>query len=89
MNDISLYISCKIKAETALSVAISNTSQAQKELEINALSFERKKLEDIKKILHEYVLLEIAEHAKAIEIFTKAFHEISFINVNSDLSVRE
>lgn len=49
--------------------------------------FEKKKLQDVKSVLQDYVLTELSFHAKAIELFTKAYQDLNRINVEDDLEV--
>lgn len=49
--------------------------------------FEKKKLEDIKSVLQDYVLTEISFNAKSLELFTKAFQDLQNISIEDDVEV--
>lgn len=72
-------------AETELLKASADVSRTMKGLEEQMNIFEKKKLEDIKSILQDYALTELSFHAKAIELFTKAFQDLQNISVEDDL----
>lgn len=72
-------------AETELLKASAEVSRTMKGLEEQINVFEKKKLEDIKSILQDYVLTELSFHAKSIELFTKAYQDLDKINVEDDL----
>lgn len=57
------------------------------ELEEQTNAFEKRKLHDIKNALLEFIKIEIAFHAKALESFTKSYQEINEIDEENDLKV--
>lgn len=50
--------------------------------------FERRKLQQLKSLLSDFVLIEMTFHAKAVELLTVAHQQISDINDKADLEVR-
>lgn len=72
-------------AETELLKASAEVSRTMKGLEEQMNIFEKKKLEDVKSVLQDYVLIELSFHTKAIELFTRAFQDLQGINVEDDL----
>lgn len=72
-------------AETELLKASAEVSRSMKGLEEQMNIFEKKKLEDIKSILQDYVLTEISFNAKSLEMFTKAFQDLQNISVEDDV----
>ncbi|KAL7643238.1 UNVERIFIED_CONTAM: hypothetical protein RMT77_006529 [Armadillidium vulgare] len=47
--------------------------------------FEEKKIEDLKNILLDFIKTELAFHSKSVELFTKAYGEVSRIKSEEDL----
>ena len=63
-------------------------ADALKEMEQTIDSFEKHKLEDTKSILTDFVLINQKYHAKALELFTSAYQDISEIDEKKDLQVK-
>ncbi|CAH1991213.1 unnamed protein product [Acanthoscelides obtectus] len=74
-----------IQAETDLVKATAEVSKSIHNLEEKTTRFEKQKLHDIKKILLDFISVEIGYHAKALEIFTKAYNDVNSINEERDL----
>lgn len=49
--------------------------------------FEKKKLKDIKTVLLDFIKIELALHAKAIDIYTNAYNDMSEVDEEQDLEV--
>jgi hypothetical protein len=62
-------------------------SRVVKGLEEQIDSFEKQKLHDLKKILMNFVTVQLSFHAKAVELFTKAYQDVAEINEAQDLHV--
>ena len=62
-------------------------SRVVKGLEEQIDSFEKQKLRDVKSILLNFVTIELSYHAKAVELYTKAYQDIAEINELQDLEV--
>ena len=62
-------------------------SRVVKGLEEQIDSFEKQKLHDVKSIFLDFVLIELGFHAKAVELFTKAYQDIVEIDEAKDLEV--
>lgn len=58
-----------------------------KNLEKQTETFEKQKLRDIKTILLDFIQTEMSLHAKALEILTTAYHNISNIDEQLDFQV--
>lgn len=86
MEDVSL-VNRQTLAETELLKASAEVSRTMKGLEEQMNIFEKKKLDDVKSVLQDYVLIELSFHTKAIELFTKAYRDLNNINVEDDLEV--
>uniref|UniRef100_A0A0A9YIY6 Protein FAM92A1 n=2 Tax=Lygus hesperus TaxID=30085 RepID=A0A0A9YIY6_LYGHE len=73
-----------MKAEGELVDACSKVSKLQGSLEEYALSFERSKLTDLKRILHDFLRAELSFHIGAVESFSKALADVDNINIDVD-----
>ncbi|XP_064611124.1 CBY1-interacting BAR domain-containing protein 1-like [Liolophura sinensis] len=73
------------KAETALQKASVDASRTSKSLEQQMDNFEKKKLKDLKKVLSDFVNIELHFHAKALELYTNCFKGLASINEDEDL----
>uniref|UniRef100_A0A1B6ESM4 BAR domain-containing protein n=1 Tax=Cuerna arida TaxID=1464854 RepID=A0A1B6ESM4_9HEMI len=73
------------KAETELIKAKSEVSRNQKALEEQIDLFEKRKLKDIKTALLDFIKIELALHAKAVELYTQAYNSMSEVDEEQDL----
>lgn len=74
-------------AESELMKATAELARNQKALEEQMDLFEKKKLNDIKTVMLEFIKMELAFHSKAVEFFTKAYKDVAQINEEHDLEV--
>lgn len=51
--------------------------------------FERRKLQQLKTLLSNFVVIEMTFHAKAVELLTAAYRQIEDINDKADLDVSD
>ncbi|ELT91785.1 hypothetical protein CAPTEDRAFT_177557 [Capitella teleta] len=72
-------------AKNDLQRAQVDVSYTTKQLEEEMDSFEKKKLEDIKKILVDFVNVEMVFHAKALEMYTQCHRALTSMNEEEDL----
>lgn len=63
-------------------------SRVVKGLEEQIDSFEKRKLHDLKTLLLDFVAIELSFHAKALELLTKAYQDVTEIDEVKDLEVR-
>uniref|UniRef100_A0A673KLN2 Protein FAM92A1 n=1 Tax=Sinocyclocheilus rhinocerous TaxID=307959 RepID=A0A673KLN2_9TELE len=75
------------KAESELQRATMEATRTTRQLEETIDDFEKQKIRDIKKILGEFVTVEMAFHAKALEIYTTAYQHIQNVDEEGDLEV--
>ncbi|TSK28198.1 Protein FAM92A [Bagarius yarrelli] len=75
------------RAETELQRATMDATRTTQLLEETIDLFERQKIRDIKKIFGEFVTVEMAFHAKALEMYTTAYQHISNVDEEADLEV--
>ncbi|KAG1675013.1 Protein FAM92A-A [Nymphon striatum] len=72
-------------AETDLMRASTEASRYSEILLEQMDKFEKRKLSDVKRILLDFIKIEMSYHAKALELFTKANGSILSINEDDDL----
>ncbi|XP_033626877.1 protein FAM92A-like [Asterias rubens] len=73
------------QAESKLQRANVDASRSNKNLEDQMDSFERKRLQDLKNMLSEFVKIEMLFHAKALEVHTEAWQHLHAISDEDDL----
>lgn len=56
-------------------------------LEKQTETFEKQKIRDVKSVLIDFIQIEMSLHAKALEILTAAYQDISNIDEQSDFQV--
>ncbi|CAL1584646.1 unnamed protein product [Knipowitschia caucasica] len=74
-------------AESELQRATMDATRITRHLEETIDDFEKQKIRDIKKIFGEFVNIEMAFHAKALELYTVAFQSIQSVDEEADLEV--
>ncbi|XP_035446566.2 CBY1-interacting BAR domain-containing protein 1 isoform X2 [Spodoptera frugiperda] len=72
-------------AESELLKASAEMSRTAKGLSEQTEFFERRKLQQLKTLLSDFVMIEMTFHAKAVELLTVAYQQISDINDKADL----
>lgn len=72
-------------AETKLQKATVEAKRACENIEEQMDQFEQRKVTDLKRILKDFIQTELAFHAKAVELYTKAYNQISNIEEEEDL----
>ncbi|KAG2464944.1 FA92A protein, partial [Polypterus senegalus] len=75
------------RAESNLQRATMNATRTTLQLEEAIDEFEKKKIKDIKTIFTEFITIEMAFHAKALEVYTTAFHHIQDVEEDEDLQL--
>lgn len=75
------------QAESELQRATMDATRTTRQLEETIDDFEKQKIQDIKKILGEFVTVEMAFHAKALEIYTTAYQNIQNVDEEGDLEI--
>ncbi|XP_071958711.1 CBY1-interacting BAR domain-containing protein 1-like [Antedon mediterranea] len=73
------------QAESKLQKATVDASRSNRALEEQMDSFEKKKMQDIKTILHEFLTVEMLFHSKCLEVYTNAWQSINSISDDDDL----
>ncbi|KAK3524950.1 hypothetical protein QTP86_011478 [Hemibagrus guttatus] len=62
-----------------------DATRTTRQLEETIDLFERQKIRDIKKIFGEFVTVEMAFHAKALEVYTTAYQHVKNVDEEADL----
>ncbi|XP_054620513.1 CBY1-interacting BAR domain-containing protein 1 [Dunckerocampus dactyliophorus] len=75
------------QAESELQRATMDATRTTRQLEETMDEFEKQKIRDIKKILCDFVTVEMSFHAKALEFYTLAYQSIQIVDEEEDLKV--
>ncbi|XP_028812564.1 protein FAM92B-like isoform X3 [Denticeps clupeoides] len=75
------------EAEMNAHNASMNASRNTKKMEETIMDLQRQKLEDIKKIFSEFIMVEMLFHAKALEVYTHTFQNLETMDVEKDLEL--
>uniref|UniRef100_A0A8C6NY48 CBY1 interacting BAR domain containing 1 n=1 Tax=Nothobranchius furzeri TaxID=105023 RepID=A0A8C6NY48_NOTFU len=75
------------QAESELQRATMDATRTTKQLEEAIDKFELQRIRDIKKVFSEFVTVEMAFHAKALESYTMAFQSIQSVDEEAGLEV--
>lgn len=73
------------QAEKEYLSAVNESRESSRALENKMELFEAQKLSEIKKVLLEFIKIEMVFHSKALELYTEAYNTVSEINVDSDM----
>lgn len=71
--------------ETDLQRASVDASRTTKNLEQQSDKFELEKLQDAKKIMTDFVMIEMAFHAKALEVYSQCYQSLNNLSVDQDI----
>lgn len=63
-------------------------NKCNKEVEEIVESFEKRKLQDLKTVLMDFIQIEMKQHSKALEVLTATYQDLSDIDENKDFKVR-
>ncbi|KAM5207876.1 CBY1-interacting BAR domain-containing protein 2 isoform 1-T1 [Hipposideros larvatus] len=73
------------QAETSVQRASVDASRTTHQLEETVDAFQKQKLKDLQKIFLDFVTIEMAFHAKAVEVYSSAFQVLDNYDLESDL----
>ncbi|XP_055847229.1 CBY1-interacting BAR domain-containing protein homolog [Episyrphus balteatus] len=86
MMDIKSKFSANTSAaDSELIKAKLEVNRTNKEIDEIIYNFEKRKLNDVKKILNDFVLISMKQHTKALEALSATCYDISNIDENHDL----
>ncbi|XP_072551455.1 CBY1-interacting BAR domain-containing protein 2-like [Salminus brasiliensis] len=75
------------QAEVNVQRASSNASRSTRQMEEAIIDFQRQKLEDVKRIFTDFIMVEMLFHAKALEVYTHTFKNMESIDTDKDLEL--
>ncbi|XP_076693701.2 CBY1-interacting BAR domain-containing protein 2 [Callospermophilus lateralis] len=73
------------QAETNVQRASVDTGRTTHQLEETVDAFQRQKLRDLQRVLSDFVTIEMAFHAKAVEVYSRAFQTLEKYSPERDL----
>ena len=68
-----------------LTTAINDTRRAQDQLKLDADKFERQKVNDMQQVLMNFCEIELAFHARALELYTAAYNAVKDVEPHTDI----
>ncbi|XP_072324119.1 CBY1-interacting BAR domain-containing protein 1 isoform X1 [Scyliorhinus torazame] len=75
------------KAESELQRVTMDTARISRQLEETIDDFQEEKIKDIKKIFGNFITIEMAFHAKALEVYSKAYQHVQNIDQEADMEI--
>ncbi|KAM4800599.1 CBY1-interacting BAR domain-containing protein 2 [Urocitellus parryii] len=81
----SLTVPSQSQAETNVQRASVDTGRTTHQLEETVDAFQRQKLRDLQRILSDFVTIEMVFHAKAVEVYSRAFQTLERYSPERDL----
>ncbi|XP_052007875.1 CBY1-interacting BAR domain-containing protein 2-like [Xyrauchen texanus] len=73
------------QAEVNVQKATNNADRSTRQMEETIIDFQRQKLEDLKKIFMDFIMVEMLFHAKALEVYTHTFQNMQTMDIDRDL----
>ncbi|XP_053522678.1 CBY1-interacting BAR domain-containing protein 2 [Artibeus jamaicensis] len=73
------------QAETSVQKASGDTGRTTHQLEEMVDTFQKQKLEDLRKMFSDFVTVELVFHAKAVEVYSSAFQTLENCDLERDL----
>ncbi|XP_062405588.1 CBY1-interacting BAR domain-containing protein 2-like [Sardina pilchardus] len=75
------------QAEVNAQKATNNANRSTRQMEEAITDFQRQKLEDVKKVFSEFIMVELLFHAKALEVYTHTFQNLETLDIDRDLEL--
>ncbi|XP_012674647.2 CBY1-interacting BAR domain-containing protein 2 [Clupea harengus] len=75
------------QAEVIAQKATNNANRSTRQMEETISEFQRQKLEDVKKVFSEFIMVEMLFHAKALEVYTHTFQNFETMDIDKDLEL--
>ncbi|XP_020366411.1 CBY1-interacting BAR domain-containing protein 1 [Rhincodon typus] len=75
------------QAESELQRVTMDATRIARQLEETIDDFQEEKIRDIKKIFGDFITIEMAFHAKALEVYSKAYQHIQNIDEEADMEI--
>lgn len=83
LNTFSQFTAQFFQIENTEVVAIE--SKTSEELSRNILTFEQRKIDDLKQIMLDFILIQLKQHVKSMEILSATYQDIVAIDVTKDV----
>ncbi|GCB62938.1 hypothetical protein scyTo_0007310, partial [Scyliorhinus torazame] len=77
----------QVVAESELQRVTMDTARISRQLEETIDDFQEEKIKDIKKIFGNFITIEMAFHAKALEVYSKAYQHVQNIDQEADMEI--
>uniref|UniRef100_A0A3B4BV46 Family with sequence similarity 92 member B n=1 Tax=Pygocentrus nattereri TaxID=42514 RepID=A0A3B4BV46_PYGNA len=74
-------------AEVNVQKASSNANRSTRQMEDTIIDFQKQKLEDVKRIFTDFIMVEMLFHSKALEVYTHTFNNMETMDIHKDLEV--
>ncbi|KAL6478770.1 hypothetical protein MHYP_G00122030 [Metynnis hypsauchen] len=74
-------------AEVNVQKASSNANRSTRQMEDAIIDFQRQKLEDVKRIFTDFIMVEMLFHSKALEVYTHTFNNMETMDIHKDLEL--
>ncbi|XP_055341153.1 uncharacterized protein LOC129590140 [Paramacrobiotus metropolitanus] len=84
-SDISLSEPRRQQKLESANMAANDSKRAQELLQRRSDKFEQQKLEDMRRVLLNFCEIEIAYHARVIELYSHAYNELLDVDIDMDL----
>ncbi|XP_030650067.1 protein FAM92B-like [Chanos chanos] len=75
------------QAEVNVQKATSNANRSARQMEETIIDFQRQKLEDLKRIFTDFIMVEMLFHAKALEVYTHTFQNMETMDIDKNLEL--
>ncbi|XP_078072114.1 CBY1-interacting BAR domain-containing protein 1 isoform X5 [Mustelus asterias] len=75
------------KAESELQRVTMDAARISRQLEETIDDFQEEKITDIKKIFGDFITIEMAFHAKALEVYSNAYQHVQNIDEEADMEI--
>ncbi|KAL2088435.1 hypothetical protein ACEWY4_015334 [Coilia grayii] len=75
------------QAEVNAQKATNNAHRSTRQMEESIMEFQRQKLEDVKRIFSDFIMIEMLFHAKALEVYTHTFQNLETMDIDKDLEM--
>ncbi|XP_036441065.1 CBY1-interacting BAR domain-containing protein 2-like [Colossoma macropomum] len=75
------------QAEVNVQKASSNANRSTRQMEDAIIDFQRQKLEDVKRIFTDFIMVEMLFHSKALEVYTHTFNNMETMDIHKDLEL--
>ncbi|XP_066541461.1 CBY1-interacting BAR domain-containing protein 2-like [Hoplias malabaricus] len=75
------------QAEVNVQKASSNANRSTRQMEDTIIDFQRQKLEDVKRVFTDFIMVEMLFHSKALEVYTHTFKNLETMDIDKDLEL--